>query len=107
MAEPARKPSKNQEYLDLRVRLHQRLIDEVNLSLIEELSREELRPELTQIVDRFLREETIAMKTTERGRGTESQQVRLSSARLNPRTRPARNASQGRLGLRYFGQHAL
>lgn len=66
MAEPARKPSKNQEYLDLRVRLHQRLIDEVNLSLIEELSREELRPELTQIVDRFLREETIAMNTTER-----------------------------------------
>lgn len=65
-AELDERKAKRQQSLDLRVRLHQRLIDEVNLSLIEELSRDALRPELSKIIDQFLREETIAINTSER-----------------------------------------
>lgn len=58
--------AKRQEQLDLRIRLHQRLIDEVNLSMIEEMGRDELRPELAKVIDQFLREESIAINTSER-----------------------------------------
>ncbi len=61
-----RQRTEQDDYLDLKVRLHARLIEEVNLSVIEKMSRADLRFELGKIVDQFLRDETKALNTSER-----------------------------------------
>ncbi len=60
--------TEDDDYLELKVRLHQRIVEEVNLSVIEKMSRSELRLELGKIVDQFLRDETKALNTQELGR---------------------------------------
>jgi pilus assembly protein CpaF len=56
------------DYLDLKVRLHRRIIEEVNLAVIEKMGRPELRVELGKIVDQYLRDETKALNLQERDR---------------------------------------
>ena len=63
--------SEHQDYLDLKVRLHQRIVDEVNLSAIEKMNRAELRNELSKIVEQLLREEAKVLNTAERERITD------------------------------------
>ena len=57
--------TEDDDYLELKVRLHQRIVEEVNLAAIEKMSRSELRLELGKIVDQFLRDETKALNTKE------------------------------------------
>lgn len=70
-ARPAPERNEAQDYLDLKVRLHQRVIEEVNLAVIEKLSRQELRSELFKVVDQFLRQDSKALNTAERERITD------------------------------------
>ena len=56
----------SQEYLDLKVRLHQKLIEKVNLDAIEQLERTDLSDEVAKIIDSMLRDESKALNAGER-----------------------------------------
>jgi len=64
-------PASSQAYLDLKVRLHQRLIDEVNLAAIEKLTRDELRSEVGRAIEMFLREDNTVLNAREKERITD------------------------------------
>ena len=53
------------KYLELKVRLHQRLIEEINLSAIDKMERGELRGAVREIIDSFLREEADPLNSSE------------------------------------------
>jgi pilus assembly protein CpaF len=55
-----------QDYLDLKGRLHQRLIEEINLSALERVDRMELKAEISGAIGRMLAEENKALNTQER-----------------------------------------
>lgn len=59
-------PDASQDYLELKGRLHQRVIEEVNLAAIEKMPRAELHNELGKVVQKFLLDEHQALNTTER-----------------------------------------
>ncbi len=71
LAQPVAERSEAQDYLDLKVRLHQRVIEEVNLAAIEKLSRAELRSELSKVVEQFLKQDSKALNNVERERITD------------------------------------
>jgi pilus assembly protein CpaF len=56
----------SQEYLDLKVRLHQRLIDEINLSALERVDRADLKHEISGAIGRLLADEDKPLNTRER-----------------------------------------
>ncbi|MEA2985398.1 MAG: pilus assembly protein CpaF, partial [Alphaproteobacteria bacterium] len=51
--------------LDAKVRLHRRLIEEVNLSALEKLSEDEMRQQIQQLVTRYILVERLALNTEE------------------------------------------
>ena len=55
-----------QDYLELKVRLHHRLIEEVNLAAIEKMSRGELRVQVGKVIENLLADESNALNTEER-----------------------------------------
>jgi pilus assembly protein CpaF len=55
-----------QEYQALRSRIHRKLLDRVDLAMMESMSGERLREELKTLVERLLTEETIANNDSER-----------------------------------------
>ncbi len=55
-----------QEYQALKSRIHRKLLDRVDLVMMESMSSERLREELKTLVERLLAEETIAINDTER-----------------------------------------
>ncbi|MGF1621871.1 MAG: CpaF family protein [Rhodomicrobiaceae bacterium] len=54
-----------QELIEAKVRLHRKLIDDLNLSMIERLSREELRVQISEIVADYVRAERILLNARE------------------------------------------
>ena len=56
----------SQEYLDLKVRLHQRLIEKINLDVVEDLERAELSEAVAKVIDDMLHDESKALNTQER-----------------------------------------
>jgi pilus assembly protein CpaF len=54
-----------QELIDAKVRLHRKLIDDLNLSLLERLSKEELRRQVGDIVSDYVRSERILLNAKE------------------------------------------
>ncbi len=54
-----------QELLEAKVRLHRKLIDDLNLPMLERLSREELRAQIAEIVSDYVRTERILLNTRE------------------------------------------
>lgn len=56
------------DYLDLKVRLHQRLIEEINLSLLDQISRADLKLEIKGAIARLLSDEDKPLNTDERER---------------------------------------
>lgn len=58
----------DQDYLDLKVQMHQRLIDEVDLTAIEKMGRGELRIQVGKVIEEFLADESKALNTSERER---------------------------------------
>src|SRR6202142_1597858 len=51
--------------LDAKVRLHRRLIEEINLSALEKLPEEEIRKHVTQLVTQYVLVERLALNTQE------------------------------------------
>jgi pilus assembly protein CpaF len=54
-----------QKLLDAKVRLHRRLIDEINLAAVEKIPEKELRPQIHQMVSQYVAAERIALNAQE------------------------------------------
>src|SRR5688500_6724769 len=54
-----------QDLIDAKVRLHRKLIDDLNLALLERLSKEELRKQIGDIVSDYVRTQRILLNTRE------------------------------------------
>ena len=63
-AEPAN-PLHSDKYLDAKVRLHRRLIEEINLSALEKLPEDEMRAHIQQLVTQYTVSERLALNTHE------------------------------------------
>jgi pilus assembly protein CpaF len=63
-AEPAN-PLHSDKYLDAKVRLHRRLIEEINLSALEKLPEEEMKQHIQQLVTKYTVSERLALNTNE------------------------------------------
>ncbi len=59
-------PAKSDKMLELKVNIHQQLLDRVNLSLLDKLPRERITEEVSQIVGEILAEEGEALNKVER-----------------------------------------
>jgi pilus assembly protein CpaF len=58
--------AENRSYQELKSRIHQKLLDRVDLALMESLPRELLQEELKVLVERLISEEALAINDTER-----------------------------------------
>src|ERR1051325_1619552 len=71
MPEPAKLPAEpknplhSDKYLDAKVRLHRRLIEEINLSALEKLPEDEMRAHVQQLVTQYTVNERLALNTHE------------------------------------------
>jgi pilus assembly protein CpaF len=63
-AEPS-DPLRSDKLLDAKVRLHRRLIEEINLSALEKLPEEEMRAHIQQLVTQYIVVERLALNTQE------------------------------------------
>src|SRR5690242_5384586 len=63
-AEPAN-PLLSDKLLDAKVRLHRRLIEEINLSALEKLPEDEMRAHIQQLVTQHVVTERLALNTHE------------------------------------------
>ena len=61
-----RSEAANHDYLDLKVRLHQRLIEEINLSVLDRVDRADLKLEISGAIGRLLAGEDKPLNTMER-----------------------------------------
>jgi pilus assembly protein CpaF len=59
-------PAVNADFLDLKVRLHQSLLDEINLSVIERMPKEQFVSEVGDIIRELLANETTPLNERER-----------------------------------------
>lgn len=66
LQEPQSLITANPAYQELKSRIHRKLLDRVDLSLMESMPPEQLQAELKGIVERLLSEETLAINDTER-----------------------------------------
>jgi pilus assembly protein CpaF len=64
VAAPAN-PLHTDKLLDAKVRLHRRLIEEVNLSALEKLSEDDIRKHIQQLVTQYILVERLALNTEE------------------------------------------
>jgi pilus assembly protein CpaF len=66
-AAKAAEPGKlmRQDLIDAKVRLHRKLIDDLNLAMLERLSKEELRKQVSDIVGDYVRSERILLNARE------------------------------------------
>ena len=63
-AEPSN-PLLSDKLLDAKVRLHRRLIEEINLSALEKLPEDEMRAHIQQLVTQYIVVERLALNTQE------------------------------------------
>jgi pilus assembly protein CpaF len=61
----ASNPLLSDKFLDAKVRLHRRLIEEINLSTLERLPEEEMRQQIQQLVTQYIVVERLALNTQE------------------------------------------
>ena len=64
-AAPAANPLLTDKLLDAKVRLHRRLIEEINLSALEKLPEDEMRSHIQQLVSQYVLVERLALNTQE------------------------------------------
>ena len=64
LAEPAN-PLLSDKLLDAKVRLHRRLIEEINLSALEKLPEDEMRAHVQQLVTQYIVVERLALNAQE------------------------------------------
>jgi pilus assembly protein CpaF len=58
-------PLLSDKFLDAKVRLHRRLIEEINLSALEKLPEDEMRQHIQQLVTQYIVVERLALNTNE------------------------------------------
>jgi pilus assembly protein CpaF len=58
-------PLHSDKYLDAKVRLHRKLIEEINLSALEKLPEDEMRAHIQQLVTQYTVKERLALNTNE------------------------------------------
>src|ERR1700685_2721264 len=63
--QPSANPLLTEKLLDAKVRLHRRLIEEINLSALEKLPEEEMRAHIQQLVSQYVLVERLALNTQE------------------------------------------
>ncbi|MDH5297696.1 MAG: CpaF family protein [Desulfobulbaceae bacterium] len=63
---PAGQTVPDDRFFALKRKLHTRLIEEINLPAMDTMTTEEIRPEITTIVEKFLTEEDVLLNATER-----------------------------------------
>src|SRR6202040_1949010 len=63
--QPAANPLLSEKLLDAKVRLHRRLIEEINLSALEKLPEEEMRSHIQGLVSQYVLTERLALNTQE------------------------------------------
>lgn len=51
--------------IDVKVRLHRRLLDDINLAAIEKMSSDEIRPHVHSLVGEYVAKERLALTSTE------------------------------------------
>src|SRR5215467_5942984 len=64
-AAPAANPLQTDKLLDAKVRLHRRLIEEVNLSALEKLPEDAMRKHIVQLVSQYIITERLALNAQE------------------------------------------
>ncbi|MDF1577784.1 MAG: CpaF family protein [Desulfobulbales bacterium] len=57
---------KNDLFYDIKHRIHERIVEEINLAVLDEMDPEEVKPEVSRIVERFLEEEKVLLNVGER-----------------------------------------
>jgi len=62
---PSANPLLTEKLLDAKVRLHRRLIEEINLSALEKLPEEEMRSHIQGLVSQYVLTERLALNTQE------------------------------------------
>src|ERR1700727_233759 len=63
--QPTANPLLTEKLLDAKVRLHRRLIEEINLSALEKLPEEEMRSHIQGLVSQYVLTERLALNTQE------------------------------------------
>ena len=63
--QPAANPLLSDKLLDAKVRLHRRLIEEINLSALEKLPEDEIRNHVQQLVSQYVLVERLALNANE------------------------------------------
>ena len=58
----------SKEYLDLKVRLHQKIINEINLAALDKIEKRQLKKEIDSILSELLKEEKETLNREERDR---------------------------------------
>ena len=86
---PSSNPLLTDKLLDAKVRLHRRLIEEINLSALEKLPEEEIRKHVQQLVSQYILVERLALNTQE----LDDFVSEILDEMTGPR--PARAAAQG------------
>lgn len=61
-----RKHAQNRVYLEIKSRIHRKLLDRINLSIMESMSPDRLKEELKTIVERLCAEEPVAINDAEK-----------------------------------------
>src|SRR5262245_56285291 len=65
VAAPAESPLLSDKLLDAKVRLHRRLIEEINLSALDKVPEEEIRRHVQQLVSQYVLVERLPLNTQE------------------------------------------
>ncbi len=65
VAAPATNPLLTDKLLDAKIRLHRRLIEEINLSALEKLPEDEIRSHVQRLVSQYVLAERLALNTQE------------------------------------------
>ena len=63
--QPAESPLHSDKLLDAKVRLHRRLIEEINLSALEKLPEQEMKKQIHGLVAQYVLGERLALNATE------------------------------------------
>lgn len=58
--------SKDDLFYDIKHRIHGRIVEEINLAVLDEMDPAEVKPEVSRIVERFLEEEKVLLNVGER-----------------------------------------
>ena len=59
---------KTPEYVELKVHLHQEIIESINLSAIDKMSRDDIESEIGEVVNGMIASENIPLNTSERSK---------------------------------------